>query len=387
MQTLLLVFTSLTEETRAWLARTDLTELALELGGALLLGIAVYWALSAASRSLARRLAAAAVKAGPGRNPVVETLGRMAGRTARLFIVIAALTAASLVLPLTAAQFALVHRIFDVSFIIQLAIWASAAFESWLQRLGGGTANFGALSNAHAIIGTIARVALWSIAAMLIFNNLGFDVTALITGLGIGGIAVGLALQKILGDLFASLAIVLDRPFEYGDFIVAGSQMGTIERIGLKTTRIRALSGEQIVISNADLLDSRIQNYKRMAQRRVVFSIGIVYGTPLEKIERIPQIIRQIVEAQDKTRFDRSHFMAYGDSSLNFETVYFVLSADYNAYMDIHQAILLAIYRRFAEEGIDFAFPTRTLHIGTMPPPAPGAGTKPDAPAAGSVSA
>lgn len=204
---------------------------------------------------------------------------------------------------------------------------------------------------------------LWSVIVLLTLDNLGFDVTALVAGLGIGGVAVALAVQKILGDLFASLSIVLDKPFVIGDFIIVGEHLGTVEHIGLKTTRIRSLSGEQLIFSNSDLLGSRIRNFKRMYERRVVFTIGVVYQTPLEKLALIPSIIREIIESQKPVRFDRSHFKEYGAFSLNFETVYWVQNPDFNTYMDIHQAINLEIYRRFTREGIEFAYPTQTLFI------------------------
>jgi small-conductance mechanosensitive channel len=205
--------------------------------------------------------------------------------------------------------------------------------------------------------------AVWSIAFLLIFQNLGFDITALIAGLGIGGIAVALAAQSVLGDLFSSLAIILDRPFEVGDFIVFGDQMGTVEKIGIKTTRIRALSGEQIAVSNSDLVKTRVHNFKRMKQRRVVLVVGVTYDTPASKLERIPTMIKEIIEAQDKVRFDRAHFRSFGASSLEFEAIYWVLSADYTVYMDFQQAINFAIFRAFEEAGIEFAFPSQTLYV------------------------
>jgi small-conductance mechanosensitive channel len=176
---------------------------------------------------------------------------------------------------------------------------------------------------------------------------------------------VALAAQNILGDLFASLSIVLDKPFVMGDFIIVGSQMGTVEKVGLKTTRVRALSGEQLIFANTDLLQSRIQNFKRMQERRVVFTIGVLYETPREKLAEIPRIIREIVESQDGTRFDRSHFKEFGDFSLNFETVYYVQVPDYNVYMDVQQAINLAMFERLAAEGIEFAYPTQKLYVRT----------------------
>lgn len=214
-----------------------------------------------------------------------------------------------------------------------------------------------------SILKFISRLLVWSLILLLVMDNLGINVTALLAGLGIGGIAVALALQNVLGDLFASLSIMIDKPFEVGDFIVVGEFRGTVEHIGLKTTRLRSLSGEQNIFSNTDLLQSRIRNYRRMSERRVVFTIGVTYQTSFAKLQKIPVIIQDIITAQEKTRFDRAHFKEYGDSALIFEVVYFVLSPDFNLYMDIQQKINLEIYKIFQEEQIEFAYPTRTLYI------------------------
>jgi len=212
-------------------------------------------------------------------------------------------------------------------------------------------------------LGFIARLILWVIVLLLILDNLGVNITGLVAGLGIGGIAVALAVQNILGDLLASLSIVLDKPFVIGDFVVVDSLSGTIEHIGLKTTRIRSLSGEQLIFSNNDLLKSRIRNYKRMEERRIVFGFGVVYQTPMEKLTFIKTIVGDIIKKQENARLDRVHFKEYGDSSLNFEVVYFVAKPDFNLYMDVQEAINLEIFRRFQEEGIEFAYPTRTLYL------------------------
>jgi len=209
----------------------------------------------------------------------------------------------------------------------------------------------------------LSRILIWSVVLLVALDNLGIDVTALVAGLGIGGVAVALSVQNILGDLFASLSIILDKPFVIGDFLIVDDYMGSVEYVGLKTTRVRSLSGEQLIFSNSDLLKSRIRNYGRMYERRVVFNIGVTYDTPREKLKRIPEIIREAVKAQDKTRFDRSHFMKYGDYALQFETVYYVASPDYNIYMDRQQAIYFAIHEVFEQEGIEFAYPTRTLYV------------------------
>lgn len=208
-----------------------------------------------------------------------------------------------------------------------------------------------------------SRLILWCLLIFVILDNFGVNITALIAGMGVGGIAVALALQNILGDIFCSISILIDKPFEVGDFIIAGSELGTVEKIGIKTTRVRSLSGEQLVFSNTDLVKSRIRNYKRMNERRVLYTFGVVYQTPIEKLEKIPQEVRNIMEAIDKVRVDRVHFKEFADSSLNFECVYYVLDRDYNIYMDIQQKINLDICRYFKSEGIDFAFPSRTIYI------------------------
>ena len=203
----------------------------------------------------------------------------------------------------------------------------------------------------------------YALVLLLALQNSGVDVTSLIAGLGIGGIAVALALQNILGDLFASLTIALDKPFVVGDFIVVGSEMGTVEHVGLKTTRVRSLSGEQLVFGNADLLASRIRNYKRMSERRVGLGFGVVYETQPATLEIINTLVRCAIEIQANVRFDRCHFCRFGASSLDYEAVYYINSPDYNAHMDTQQAVLLAIARAFRNDGITFAFPTQTLYI------------------------
>ena len=214
-------------------------------------------------------------------------------------------------------------------------------------------------------VGYAGRFVLWSLLFVTGLDHFGIQVTALVTGLGVGGIAVALAVQNILGDLFAALAIVLDKPFVVGDFIIVDNVLGTVEHVGLKTTRLRSLSGEQIIMSNNDLLKSRIRNFKRMEQRRIVFSIDVTYDTSPEKVMRIPGMIREVIEAQERTRFDRSHFLTFAESSLRIETVYFVLSSAFNDYADTQHAINVELLRRFNADGIEFAFPTRTLyHMG-----------------------
>lgn len=219
------------------------------------------------------------------------------------------------------------------------------------------------VKNAVSLIHFISKSIIWSIATLLCIDNLGIDITALIAGLGIGGIAIALAAQNILGDLFASLAIVLDKPFVIGDYIVVGDIKGTVEHIGIKTTRIRGLSGEELICSNADLLSSRVSNYKRMKERRIVFNLGIVYETKHEMLTKIPKILGEIVNNIKDAKFDRAHFINFGDSSLDFEIVYYVQTPDYAVSLNIQQELNLAIFNKFEELNIIFAYPTRTLHI------------------------
>lgn len=255
-----------------------------------------------------------------------------------------------------------------VSVAIQAALWGNALVQAWVDRaLAKQKDSSPSTATTVQALSYVARVAVWTIVGLLAVQNLGYDITALMAGLGVGGIAVALAVQSILGDLFAALSIALDKPFVIGDFVVIGEFAGTVERIGLKTTRVRSLSGEQLVFSNSDLLSSRIRNYKLMQERRVAFTFGVTYQTPVEVIEQIPAIVREIVDTTEHARFDRAHFKSFGASSLDFEVVYFVDAPDYTLYMDVQQAINLALMRKLAELRTDFAYPTQTLHIETVP--------------------
>lgn len=251
-----------------------------------------------------------------------------------------------------------------IALLTQAALWSIALLSFWITGYMQKRApEDAATATTISALRFLGKLAIWSVVLLLALENLGMDITALVAGLGVGGIAVALALQKVLGDLFASLSIVLDKPFVIGDFIIVDEYLGSVEHIGLKTTRVRSLSGEQLVFSNNDLLSSRIRNYKRMAERRIVFSFGVVYQTARDKLVEIPGMVREIIEGLEMARFDRAHFKAFGDSSLNFEVVYYVLAPDYNVYMDLQQTINLELYRRFDEQGIEFAYPTRTLYV------------------------
>ncbi|MGZ5190992.1 MAG: mechanosensitive ion channel family protein [Flavisolibacter sp.] len=209
----------------------------------------------------------------------------------------------------------------------------------------------------------VIQVVIWWIGFLFLIDNLGFNITTLIAGLGIGGIAIALAAQTILGDLFSYLVILFDKPFEVGDFIVVDDKMGNIEHIGIKTTRIRSINGELLVCSNTDLTKARLHNYKKMVEKRVVLIFKVVQNTSPRQIKAIPGMIKEIIETEKETRYDRAHFTSFGDSSLDFEAVYFVLSADYNTYMDIQQRINFRLLELFEQHSISFAVPTRTIYI------------------------
>jgi small-conductance mechanosensitive channel len=209
----------------------------------------------------------------------------------------------------------------------------------------------------------VIKVIIWGIGIAFLLDNLGFEISTVVAGLGIGGIAVALAAQAVLGDLFSYFSILLDRPFELGDFIIVGEYFGTIEHIGIKTTLVRSLGGEQLVFSNTDLTSSRVRNYKRMEQRRVAFGFGVIYQTTLDQLKEIPGMVKEIISSTPDTVFDRAHFKSYGDFSLDFEVVYYVLSRDYNVYMNIQQNINFRLKEEFEKRGIEFAYPTQTLFL------------------------
>ncbi len=249
--------------------------------------------------------------------------------------------------------------------IIQAGLWLNACIAFWLRRTERKyrTDDPGKLTTLRAM-GTVAKIFVIAIVSILALDQVpGVEVTALVAGLGIGGIAVALALQNILADLFASLSISLDKPFAIGDFVIIGDFLGSVEKIGLKTTRIASLSGEQLIFSNSDLLNSRIRNYKRMRERRVLFTVGVTYETSRERLLEIPGIFKEVLGRQENVRFDRAHFKGYGAYSLNFEFVYYVLSPDYNLYMDIQQAINFGLHEEFEKRSIEFAYPTQMLYL------------------------
>jgi len=297
-----------------------------------------------------------------------ELVLALLGRTTRIFLVVVAtyLALAWLSVP------ARVDRYVDGTLLffvwLQVAMWGSAAVRFFVGRRalpGAEGAREGSAS--LNILRFVGVAAVWVLALLLLLANLGIDITALVAGLGVGGIAIALAVQNILGDLLASLSIALDKPFKVGDFLAIGEEKGTVEHIGIKSTRLRSVNGEQIIMSNADLLGSRVRNFGLLYERRAVLRIGIIYETPREKIAELPGIIRQAIGTQEKTRFERAHFTGFGAFSLDFEAVYHVLDPSYELYMDIQQAINLRLHEELERLGVEFAYPTSLQYNREMP--------------------
>jgi small-conductance mechanosensitive channel len=285
----------------------------------------------------------------------------IAGRTSNVLIFVFALM---LALKLTTLpdnwSTALSHAWFVV-LALQVAWWLDACVRLWTHNLS--RSRLGGIQNPvmATIVSVVVLVVVWAVMLLSILANLGVDITALIASLGVGGIAVALAVQTILSDIFASLSIGFDKPFEIGDFVVFGDVAGSIEHIGLKTTRIRSLSGEQIVCSNAELLKQTLHNYKRMNTRRIVFQFGISYRTPSDKAKAVADLVKQIIDEIDEAKFDRAHFLSFAESRLLYEVVYIMQTADFNRYMDVQQRINLCLLEGVKGLDVDFAFPVREL--------------------------
>lgn len=325
------------------------------------------WLVIGSALVLIHRVLSRRVKSLPGRttNRLDDIIESLVTQTRAFFLVGLGLLLAGMI---AAEAFAWTRRVVFLLFLVQVVIWGNGLITVYLARFQKAKlATDPAAVTTMQAVGFMGRLLLWAIVFLLALDNFGINITALVAGLGIGGIAVALAVQNILADLLASLSIVLDKPFAVGDFLVVDDYMGTVEHVGLKTTRLRSLSGEQIIFANSDLLKSRVRNYKRMYERRVVFQLGVSYQTSLEQLREIPQMIKAYIEQQPMVRFDRAHFKGFGAYSLDVEAVYYVLAPEYNLYMDTQQTINLAIYRRFEEEGIEFAYPTQTLFVEKLP--------------------
>ena len=323
--------------------------------GVFLAVLAVTWLAGRLARGYFTRMA------GNTETLIDDVFAAAFAKTGWLFPTALATLAAAHYLELPATARTWLEKIVILVFLFQIGRWANAGLSRWLDLLEERNANEGeTLTWLHGI-SWVGRLAIWSIVLMLALDNIGVDITGLAAGMGIGGIAVALAVQSILGDLFASFSIYMDKPFVLGDILTVDSLTGTVEEIGLKTTRLRSVNGEMLIFSNGDLLKSRIRNSGRMDRRRVLFSIGVTYSTPAATIRRIPAMIEETLAAEEEVRFDRCHFKEFADSSLIVETVYWVTVRDFKVHLDIQQRVNLSILERFGAEGVEFAFPTRTL--------------------------
>ena len=290
------------------------------------------------------------------------------GTSRTLMLVVALLVGAGL-LELPGRWESRLDQWWFVAVALQMGLWGMRGIAIGVRRYverhsSGGMTQ---VSASATLMSWGLRTLLWSVVLLAILSNVGVNITAFIASLGVGGIAVALAVQSILADLFASLAIAVDKPFEVGDFVEVGGVSGTVQMIGLKSTRIRSLQGEQVVMSNTDLLKQTIRNYRLLQERRIVFAFGIAFDATAEQAEAVPGIVRKVVESHKELRFDRAHFKAFGANALEYEVVYTVLDPGYNVYMDMQQSINLALMREFKALGVAFALPTRTVHIAAAP--------------------
>jgi small-conductance mechanosensitive channel len=309
------------------------------------------------------------------RTPTIwdDVLSSMVGHIHPLTLLAIAVWVGSYALTLPERSAALVASAAVLIVIAQTAASGNRALDTALRHYRADDTLNGGRKTMLSAIGFMGRLVLYTLLALVALENVGVNVTALLAGIGLASVAIGLALQNVLTDLFASLSIVFDRPFEIGDFVIVGSDMGTVEHVGLRTTRMRALGGEELIFGNSDLLSSRIRNYKRMEERRVVLRLGVTYDTTVQQLRAVPSILQEAVERHDDVRFDRAHFDAFADFALEFELVYWMLSSDYAEHMDRKEAILLEVAERFEALGIEFAFPTQTVHV-LQPSSGPDAG-------------
>ena len=319
--------------------------------------LAVAGALFAAKWLLRRRLATLAQRSA---TQIDDAFVALFSATNLVFIVAVAVQAASSALVLPNGGTRAIRALTIVAVALQIGLWCAAAIRTFTGSYVRRNAD-GAGRTAISAVGFLAQAVVWSFVVVAALTSFGYDVTALVAGLGITGIAIALAVQNILGDLFAALSIVVDKPFLVGETINVDGQVGTVERIGLKTTRVRALQGEEVVYSNADLLKSRVRNYTRMRERRIVMTVSVTFETPTETAARIPSMIREVVQSQPNVRFDRAHLAKLASSSLEYEFVFYSLDPDDNVGMDVKQAVYVALLRRFEAERVSLAYPTSVV--------------------------
>ena len=335
---------------------------------ALVAALAVAAGLDALKSILARRLAVLAART----ETKLDDIAVAALRSTKLVVLgIVGIYAGASLLALPDKAQLFISRVTIVAVLVQVAIWGDHALRTWLAATRAQRNEDPDRITSSAAITFLVRVALWAVVALMVLDNLGVNITTLVASLGIGGIAIALAVQSILGDLFASLSIVLDKPFVVGDFIIVDKMLGTVERIGLKTTRVRSLSGEQIVFSNNDLLKSRIQNLRRMESRRIVFGFGVSHLTPAPLLRELPQMVQEIVAAQPQVRFDRAHLNGIAAPVFNYEVVYYVDNTDYTVYMNVQQEIYLRLIDGLQARGVELALPVQTVRLARQAEPGP----------------
>ncbi|TDI77184.1 MAG: mechanosensitive ion channel family protein [Bacteroidetes bacterium] len=322
--------------------------------------------LMAVKRVLISRLAAKAAKT---ENKIDDIGAEVLGATRTFFILIMSAYAAVEIVSGGSPAFDTIRRLAFIGLLLQVGFWVNALIDSLAKWYTTRGQDEGASTQKTAVkaFGMVGRLVAWSILVLLLLENFGVDVTALIAGLGIGGLAVALAIRPILEDIFAYFSIIVDKPFENGDYVVAGSFSGTVQHVGIKTTRFTSGSGEEIIFPNSDLLSSRLRNYKKMKERRADYSVGVTYDTPQEKLEKLAGQIREIIEAEEDVRFDRGHLTDFGDSAIIFQFVYYMQNPAFAFYRDTQERINLKTMGLFQREGIEFAFPTQTLHIESIP--------------------
>ena len=290
---------------------------------------------------------------------------KLLSSTKFLLLVLLSLFAGTFMLDMDDSIRGYLRSVAVIAFLLQATLWGNRLIDYALIRFTEGRmdAEDPASTTAAGLVSTVARFVFVALMILVGLATVGFDTSALVAGFGIGGIAIALAINGILQDLFGSLTIALDKPFVVGDFITVGEFNGTVENVGLKSTRIRSSTGEQLVMSNGDLLSSRLRNFGRMEERRGNMAIGVTYDTPADKLEAIPGIIRELIDEEELARFDRAHFASFGDFALNFTVVYWITTPAYVDFMDTTQSINLKVVRRFEQEGIEMAFPTQTIYV------------------------
>ncbi len=346
----------ITRDLYRWLRTDSLGALA-----GIALGVGLYFALVLVRGWARRRL---------GRVAQFGSWGwvalRVVARTRSLFLVAASAKVVDWLFEAPPALSAFIGFLFTIAAVVQGAFWVREFLVALVERKAIARDGDAALSSAVGVVTVIINVVVCAIAGVILLDNLGVNVTALVAGLGIGGIAIGLAAQGIFSDLFAALSILLDQPFKRGDTIqIGGPQgvIGTVEHIGLKTTRLRALSGEIVIMSNANLLNQQINNFAAYEERRVVMLLELIYQIDPDLLARVPDELRDIVNGVAGCRFDRAHFINFATSSLDFELVFHVENPDLVAMMTARQAVAFATLRRFRELGIDFAYPSQTSFL------------------------